>query len=80
MGDYSYLYESTRFHQGQEEVEGEITNLNNGVVFTRYMNNQDSMTLTSDVQKNFIGDFKFLGMRNRIAGGIGHLNFQPAGD
>lgn len=76
LGDYSYLYESTSFHQGQDEVEGEITNLNSGVVFSRYMSNQNSTTLTSDVQQNFIGDFKLLGMRNRMVAGLDYFNRQ----
>lgn len=72
-GYYSYLYETTRFYQGREEVEGEVTNLDEGVVFTRYMNNQNSTTLTTDVQQNFIGDFEIAGMRNRVVAGLDYF-------
>ncbi|MCM8568264.1 TonB-dependent receptor [Gramella jeungdoensis] len=72
-GYYSYLYETTRFYQGREEVDGEVTNLDEGVVFTRYMNNQNSTTLTTDVQQNFIGDFEIAGMRNRMVAGLDYF-------
>ncbi|MCG9973345.1 TonB-dependent receptor [Christiangramia crocea] len=72
-GYYSYLYETTRFYQGREEVEGEVTNLDEGVVFTRYMNNQNSTTLTTDIQQNFIGDFEIAGMRNRVVAGLDYF-------
>lgn len=72
-GYYSYLYESTRFYTNQEEVPGEVNNLNEGVVFTRFMNKQNSTTLTTDFQQNFIGDFKILGMRNRMVAGLDYF-------
>ncbi|MDT0644179.1 TonB-dependent receptor [Zunongwangia sp. F363] len=75
-GYYSYLYETTRFYQGQDEIEGEVTNLDEGVVFTRYMNNQNSTTLTTDLQQNFIGDFEIAGMRNRMVVGLDYYNRQ----
>ncbi len=73
QGYYSYLYETTRFYQGREEVEGEVTNLNSGLVFTRYMNKQNSTTLTTDLQQNFIGDFEIGGMRNRLVAGLDYF-------
>jgi len=62
-GYYSYLYETTRFTEGLDE----------GVVFTRYVNNQNSTTLTTDFQQNFIGDFEILGMRNRMVAGLDYF-------
>jgi len=62
-GYYSYLYETTRFTAGLDE----------GVVFTRYVNNQNSTTLTTDFQQNFIGDFEILGMRNRMVAGLDYF-------
>ena len=59
-GYYSYLYETTRFYEDLDE----------GIVLTRYMNNQNSTTLTTDFQQNFIGDFKIGGMRNRVVAGL----------
>ena len=62
-GYYSYLYESTRFFEGLDE----------GIVLGRYMNNQNSTTLTTDLQQNFIGDFKIFGMRNRMVAGLDYF-------
>lgn len=62
-GYYSYLYESTRFFEDLDE----------GVVLTRFMNNQNSTTLTTDFQQNFIGDFEIFGMRNRMVAGLDYF-------
>ncbi|WP_026934017.1 TonB-dependent receptor [Christiangramia echinicola] len=62
-GYYSYLYESTRFFEGLDE----------GIVLRRYMNNQNSTTLTTDLQQNFIGDFEIFGMRNRMVAGLDYF-------
>ncbi|WP_026915576.1 TonB-dependent receptor [Christiangramia portivictoriae] len=62
-GYYSYLYETSRFYEGLDE----------GVAFTRYMNNQNSTTLTTDFQQNFIGDFEIFGMRNRMVAGLDYF-------
>lgn len=74
LGYYSYLYETTRFFQGREEVPGSVTNLNEGLVFSRFMSNQNSNTLTTDIQQNFLGDFKIAGMRNRMVLGFDYFN------
>ncbi len=76
LGHYSYLYETTRFYQGMEEVEGSVTNLDEGIVLTRYINDQNSTTLTTDIQQNFVGDFEILGMRNRMVAGLDYFNRQ----
>ncbi len=60
---YSYLYETTRFYEGLEE----------GIVLSRYMNNQNSTTLTTDFQQNLIGDLELLGMRNRVVAGLDYF-------
>ncbi|MDT0646013.1 TonB-dependent receptor [Zunongwangia sp. F260] len=73
-GHYSYLYETTQYEQGLEEVPGEVTNLDEGVVFTRYLNDQNSTTLTTDLQQNFIGDFKIGDFRNRMVVGLDYFN------
>ncbi len=74
LGYYSYLYETTRFYQGREEIPGSVTNLNSGLVFSRFMSNQNSNTLTTDIQQNFLGDFKIAGMRNRVVIGFDYFN------
>lgn len=74
QGYYSYLYETTQYLQGREEVPGEVTNLDEGLVFSRYMNKQNSSTLSTDIQQNFIGDFLLGNMRNRVVAGLDYFN------
>ncbi|MBZ9729949.1 TonB-dependent receptor [Salegentibacter sp. JZCK2] len=75
-GYYSYLYETTQYYQGREEAEGSLTNLDDGLVFSRYISKQNSNTLTTDIQQNFIGDFQIAGMRNRMVVGLDYFNRQ----
>ncbi|TDP03956.1 TonB-dependent receptor [Flavobacterium sp. 245] len=63
-GYYSYLYEGTQYYPGITE----------GIVLARYMNYQNSTTLTTDIQQNFIGDFVIGSMRNRIVAGVDYFN------
>jgi len=65
QGYYSYLYEGTQF------APAEITE---GIVLGRTMNYQNSTTLTTDIQQNFIGDFKIGNLRNRIVVGLDYFN------
>lgn len=62
-GFYSYLYEGTRF-----------TPVTEGIVLDRYMNKQNSETYGTDIQQNFIGDFKIGSFRNRIVIGLDYFN------
>lgn len=48
--------------------------MNEGVVFSRYTSNQNSTTLTTDIQQNFIGDFEIAGMQNKIVVGLDYFN------
>ncbi|PQJ74472.1 TonB-dependent receptor [Polaribacter gangjinensis] len=45
-----------------------------GNTFTRYINKQNANTQTTDIQQNFIGDFKIASMRNRIVVGLDYFN------
>ena len=63
-GIYSYLYESSQYYTGLDE----------GVVMARYFNHQNTNTLTTDIQQNFIGDFKIGKLRNRIVVGLDYFN------
>lgn len=54
-GHYSYLYDF---------------GILEGNTFSRYLNKQNSNTITSDIQQNFIGDFKIGSLRNRMVVGI----------
>lgn len=62
-GIYSYLYGATQFF-----------NLEQGVAFNRYINHQNSTTLTTDIQQNFIGDFEIFGMQNKMVAGLDYFN------
>lgn len=62
-GYYSYLYEGSQFLPITE-----------GVTFARYLNYQDNTGQTTDIQQNFIGDFKIANMRNRIVVGLDYFN------
>lgn len=42
--------------------------------FTRFINKQNSNTQTTDIQQNFIGDFKIGNMRNRMVLGVDYFN------
>lgn len=64
-GYYSYLYEGTQY--APEEIS-------EGIVLGRSMNYQNSTTLTTDIQQNFIGDFKIGSLRNRLVVGLDYFN------
>jgi iron complex outermembrane receptor protein len=42
----------------------------NGDEFTRYISKRNGQTLATDIQQNFIGDFKIGNLRNRLVAGI----------
>ncbi|MBS7254982.1 TonB-dependent receptor [Flavobacterium branchiicola] len=63
-GYYTYLYESTRFYPS----------ITKGVVLGRSLNYQNATDLTTDIQQNFIGDFKIGKMRNRMVVGVDYFN------
>jgi iron complex outermembrane receptor protein len=63
-GYYNYLYEGTQYYEGIEE----------GIVLDRYFNYQDSKNITTDIQQNFIGDFKIGNLRNRLVVGLDYFN------
>ncbi|RKD91848.1 TonB-dependent receptor [Mangrovibacterium diazotrophicum] len=62
LGYYSYLYESINTNT--------VTYLPNGAVFARYVSDQNATTDVTDIQQNFIGDFKVGGLRNRMVVGF----------
>ncbi|KQS33877.1 TonB-dependent receptor [Dyadobacter sp. Leaf189] len=43
-------------------------------VYTRYLNKQNEYTGTSDIQQNFIGDFRLGSMRNRVVVGLDYFS------
>ena len=58
-GYYSYLYDYG--------ILGNDT-------FTRFINKQNANTQTTDIQQNFIGDFKIASLRNRVVIGLDYFN------
>lgn len=46
----------------------------NGDEFTRYISKADGTFYTTDIQQNFIGDFKIGNMRNRLVAGVDYYN------
>lgn len=45
-----------------------------GNTYTRFINKQNANTQTTDIQQNFIGDFKLASLRNRMVIGIDYFN------
>lgn len=45
-----------------------------GNTYSRFINKQNANTQTTDIQQNFIGDFKIASLRNRIVVGIDYFN------
>ncbi len=45
-----------------------------GNTFSRFINKQNANTQTTDIQQNFIGDFKIASLRNRMVIGIDYFN------
>ncbi|HET6527987.1 MAG TPA: TonB-dependent receptor [Balneolaceae bacterium] len=43
-------------------------------LFIRYINKQNSTTLGTDIQQNFIGDFSFAGMHNKMIVGVDYFS------
>ncbi|UOB16645.1 TonB-dependent receptor [Abyssalbus ytuae] len=58
-GYYSYLYD-------YGYLEGDT--------FSRFINKQNANTQTTDIQQNFIGDFKIGSLRNRVVFGLDYFN------
>src|SRR5690606_15480362 len=42
--------------------------------FSRFLNKQNANTQTTDIQQNFIGDFKIADLRNRVVIGMDYLS------
>ena len=74
-GYYSYLFDNTDQLLPNSTVR-KYEGINQGLVFDRLLNYQNSTTLATDIQQNFIGDFKIGNMRNRIVAGLDYFNRQ----
>jgi iron complex outermembrane receptor protein len=63
----------TVFSRSASKTDGYYSYLwdsSNGNEFTRYISKRNGQTLTTDIQQNFIGDFKIGNLRNRLVAGI----------
>ncbi len=45
-----------------------------GTTFSRLISKQNSRTNTTDIQQNFVGDFKIGNLRNRVVAGVDYFN------
>lgn len=71
-GYYSYIM---FLDQGQSLPPGELPKQNDTLI-NRYVYNQNSISTTTGIQQNFIGDFKIGKMRNRVVFGLDYLSLQ----
>lgn len=71
-GYYSYLYEGTSTVAGIGAQAG--LPFDSGIVLARYITKQNSETYGTDIQQNFIGDFKIGNFRNRVVAGLDYFN------
>lgn len=61
-GYYSYLYEGSSSINYADQI------------FARFINRQDALTRSTDIQQNFIGDFSIGSLRNRLVVGLDYFN------
>ncbi|MBF7092086.1 TonB-dependent receptor [Flavobacterium sp. ALJ2] len=66
IGNYTYLYESTS--------RTEFESIKEGIVLGRSFTDQDARDVSTDIQQNFIGDFKIGKLRNRLVVGFDYFN------
>lgn len=68
-GYYSYVM---FLDQGTGTVPPTI----NDTLLSRFVYNQNSTSVTTDIQQNFIGDFNILGHRNRVVAGLDFMQIE----
>jgi len=69
-GYYSYLFEGVQIVGTGAAARG----VSGNGIFSRYITDQNSTTESTDLQQNFIGDFKIGNLRNRVVAGLDYLN------
>lgn len=52
----------------------------NDTLISRFVYNQNSITTTTNIQQNFVGDFHIGKFRNRVVAGVDFLNIQAVND
>lgn len=75
-GIYTYLYETSQYFNGKSGTPpmNNGVKLDEGVVLARYMSHQNSASLTTDIQQNFIGEFEIAGMKNKLVFGLDYFH------
>src|SRR5690606_16516135 len=66
-GYYSYLTDITA-------TVNETSPITQGSVFARYTSNQNSETIGTDIQQNFIGEFNLGNFKNKLVAGLDYYN------
>ena len=74
-GYYSYLYEGT---STIEAMAG--TPIEDGIILARYTSKQNSQTIGTDIQQNFIGEFNLGSVKNKFIGGLDYYNTNVIGN
>jgi len=70
-GYYSYLYEAT------SRVEAAVgMTFEKGIILLRSTSKQNSETIGTDIQQNFIGEFNLGSVKNKFIGGLDYFNRQ----
>lgn len=64
-GYYSYLYEASAATPGFPDISP---------TFNRFISYQNGTTSTTDLQQNFVGDFKIGQFRNRVVAGLDYFS------
>ncbi|CAD0001735.1 TonB-dependent receptor [Flavobacterium salmonis] len=67
-GNYAYLYEVT--NSKNPSLIPLVSQITDGIVLYRQFSYQDNENKSTDVQQNFIGDFKIGSLRNRLVVGL----------
>ncbi len=68
-GYYSYLTDITA-------TVNESSPIQQGTVFARYTSNQNSETIGTDIQQNFIGEFNLGNFKNKLVAGLDYYHQQ----
>ncbi|KOS07385.1 TonB-dependent receptor [Flavobacterium akiainvivens] len=74
-GYYSYLYEGTSTIEAQT---GAV--FQDGMIFARYTSKQNSQTIGTDIQQNFIGEFNTGAVKHKFIGGLDYYNTNVIGN
>ena len=69
LGYYSYLYEGTTAIEAQTGVT-----FDEGIILQRSTTRQNSETIGTDIQQNFIGEFNIGSVKNKFVAGLDYFN------